>query len=114
MSAVEQDVDLVVTESEHVGLLFGAPWCPVWGRLRTHLEESQDERVAPWVAVDVDEAPHLADRYLVMTLPTLLLIQNGRETARLHGAFSPSQATALLRRGRTQDQAEPERRGRRS
>jgi len=107
------DADTAIAESARIGLLFGAPWCPVWAHLGEQIRERLDEQATRCLDIDVDQLPHLADRYLVVALPTVLLLEDGRETARLHGAFSPSQAVSLLSRGQRTDQEEPLRKARR-
>lgn len=109
----ELDADTTIAESARIGLLFGAPWCPIWSNLGEQIRQELGDQSADCLDIDVDQLPHLADRYLVVTLPTVLLLEDGRETARLHGAFSPSQAVSLLRRGQRTDQEEPVRKARR-
>lgn len=48
--------------------------------------------------VNTEEAPALAARYGIRSIPTLVVFKNGRETDRLSGAVSPPQLTAWLKR----------------
>lgn len=92
----EESLELVlearIGSGERVALLFTAEWCPA-GRI---LAGGMAERSVD--VVDVDQAPALADRYLVVSLPTLVVIRDGRERGRLLGAFSLKEAETLLRR----------------
>ena len=69
---------------------FSARWCgpckmlaPVLHELAN--EQSEQLRVAQ---IDVDENPEATRRYDVMSMPTLILLVDGREAMRLVGARS--------------------------
>jgi thioredoxin 2 len=79
---------------------FWAEWC---GPCKAMAPEF--ERAAAWleprvrlVKVNVDEAPALAQRYAVRSIPTLALLLHGRELARSAGAMSATQLEAWLQR----------------
>lgn len=64
---------------------FHAEWCPQCRRLAPLLEElaaewDGDVRI---VKVDVERNPHLADRYGIRKIPTLILFDRGEEAMRL-------------------------------
>jgi len=66
---------------------FWAPWCgpcQMIGPVVAELAEELDGRVKVG-KVNVDEEPELAARYRVESIPTVVLIQDGRETDRLLG-----------------------------
>lgn len=48
-------------------------------------------------SVDIRKNPALADRYQILTLPTLLLFRNGRLTARAVGAKSTSALEEMVK-----------------
>ena len=48
--------------------------------------------------VNTEEAPALAARYGIRSIPTLVVFKNGRETDRLSGAVSAPQLTAWIQR----------------
>ena len=64
---------------------FHADWC---GQCR-HLSTVLDELAAEWrdavavVKVDVERNEHLAERYGIRRIPTLILFEGGQERARL-------------------------------
>lgn len=84
-----------IGRGDGVAVLFTAPWCPTGRILADALLADPD---LPVDVIDVAEIPHLADRYLVVSLPTLVALRDGRERGRLLGAFSPAEAGTLLRR----------------
>ena len=58
---------------------FMAPWCPYCKRLSPLIEEiaaSNPGKIDVFY-VDIDEQPELAERYEVMTIPTVFVFENG-------------------------------------
>lgn len=88
-AVVEQGVTIekLLLESPRVVGLFTAPWCGVDRQVRSL---QSDDEPAQVVVVDVDQHPHVADRFRVDVLPTLLLLESGREIGRRIGAFGRS------------------------
>lgn len=57
---------------------FTAPWCGYCRRLAPVLDRMKDEPDMPAIGtIDIDEEPALAERYVVDTIPTLMLFKNG-------------------------------------
>lgn len=88
-SVSDQDFDAVVLDSDKPVLVdFWADWCNPCKIVEPHLEaiaaeEPQRIRI---VKLNLDENPRTADRFGVMSIPTMLLFVDGVETARLVGA----------------------------
>ena len=77
---------------------FSAPWCAPCRIVGPALESLARKR-APrlkLVKVNVDEAPALAARYGATSIPTLVLLDRGREVDRIVGALPEAQLEARL------------------
>ena len=67
---------------------FGAEWCEPCQAMEPVLEEIADayrERLRV-IRLDVEQSPDTAERLRVMSLPTLVFMNNGDEIARVTGA----------------------------
>ena len=66
---------------------FWASWCGPCKMLSPVIEEIADERSDIKVGkVNIDEHPELAQKYGVMSIPTVLVIKDGEEVNKLVGA----------------------------
>lgn len=77
-----------------------APWCGPCRTVAPVIEELAEElagriRVAK---LNVDENPATAARFAVRSIPTLLLLKNGREVDRLVGARSKAEISRQIER----------------
>ena len=89
---------------EHVAMLFTAAWCPAGRILAGQLADEESVEL-----IDSDDRPSVADRFQVVSLPTLVVYRSGLEQGRLLGAFSVREAQTLLRRGASETiEMEPE------
>ena len=91
MSAIqvsrENFQEIVVNAEKKVLLDFWAPWCGPCRMVLPVVEEIAEEREDIVVGkVNVDEQPELANQYGVMTIPTLIVFENGQEVQRSVGA----------------------------
>ena len=68
--------------SEKVLVDFYADWCGPCKMLIPILEQSENKIGIPIKKVNVDESSKLAREYGVMTIPTLILFENGKEVKR--------------------------------
>lgn len=84
--------EVLLAEDRGVILDFWGTWCQPCRTLRPHLEDLADTFAESWrvVAVHVEEHPDVADRYGVMSTPTLVFLKGGDEVHRLSGATTPS------------------------
>lgn len=91
-AADDRDFDPVVVEALLPVLVdMWAPWCGPCRVVAPGVERAAREYAGRLkaVKVDVDEAPGAADRYSAQSIPTLLLLDAGREVARQVGAVPP-------------------------
>ena len=91
MSAIqvskENFQEIVVNAEKKVLLDFWAPWCGPCRMVLPVVEEIAEEREDIVVGkVNVDEQPELANQFGVMTIPTLIVFENGQELQRSVGA----------------------------
>jgi thioredoxin 1 len=91
MSAIqvskENFQEIVVNAEKKVLLDFWAPWCGPCRMVLPVVEEIAEEREDIVVGkVNVDEQPELANQFGVMTIPTLIVFENGQEVQRSVGA----------------------------
>ena len=87
--ATDTTFDAEVLDSDRPVLVdFWADWCQPCKMIEPHLkaiatEMSDKLRV---VKVDMDESPGVAGRFGVLSIPTVVLFDNGEEKVRLVGA----------------------------
>ena len=76
---------------------FFATWCGPCKMLGPVLEElaGEMEGQADFYKLDIDEAPDIANRFGVMSVPTLILFQDGQEIKRTLG-FQPKSKLKTL------------------
>ncbi len=67
---------------------FFATWCGPCKMLGPILEEASKETDVNFVKVDVDQFNDLAISYGVMSIPTIILFENGKEVKRQVGFIS--------------------------
>ena len=87
-----------VMESQKTVLVdFWASWCGPCRILSPVIDEIAQERPdLKVVKVNIDEEPELAERFSVMTIPTLFVIKNGEVVNQSSGARPKQQVLALL------------------
>ena len=92
-----ENFDMLLTEARPVLLDFYADWCGPCRMVAPVLEEIAEERRDVLVGkINVDENPELAGRFGVFSIPTLVVLKEGKETARSVGAKPKAQLLDLL------------------
>lgn len=87
-----------VTNSDKPVLLdFWAPWCGPCRMVGPVLDEIAGERSDIKVGkINVDEQRELASQFRVMSIPTLVVIKDGKVVNRSMGAIPKSEILAML------------------
>ena len=77
-----------IMDSEKTVLLdFWAPWCAPCRMVVPIVEEIASERRDIKVGkINVDEEPELANKFSIMSIPTLVVMKNGKIVQRVSGA----------------------------
>lgn len=87
----------VMESAKPVLLDFWAPWCMPCRMVGPILEEIAEERSDIKVGkINVDEQPELAGQFQVMSIPTLLVIKEGKIVNQSVGAMQKEAILAML------------------
>ena len=87
----------VLDSARPVLLDFWAPWCTPCRMVGPILDEIAGERSDIKVAkVNVDEQPELAGQFGVMSIPTLVVVKEGRIVQQAMGARPKAQILSML------------------
>ncbi len=102
MSAItlnKQNFQEILASSQPVLIDFWAPWCSPCRMFSPIIDQVAEENAGrvKVVKVNIDEEPEMAQQFGVMSIPTLVLVKNGRVAATSVG-LKPKQAVeAMLR-----------------
>ena len=67
-------------------LYFTADWCNPCQRTRPITEELKREGLVDFLYIDVDTELKLAEQFGIKSIPTYILIEDGKEIKRMNGA----------------------------
>ena len=103
MSALQVNKENFATEVLNaqgtvLGRFFFADWCGPCKMLSPVIDEIAEEQTELKVCkVNVDDEPELASRYGVMSIPTLVVIRDGKEVNKSVGVVSKEEILALVK-----------------
>ncbi len=87
----------VMNSNKPVLLDFWAPWCAPCRMVAPTVEEIASERVDIKVGkINVDEQPELANKFGIMSIPTLVVMKNGKIIQRVSGVRSKNTILEML------------------
>ena len=87
----------VLNSDRPVLLDFWAPWCAPCRMVGPILDEIAGERSDVKVAkINIDEQPELAGQFGVMSIPTLIVMKEGRIVQQAAGARPKAQILSML------------------
>lgn len=87
-----------VLKKEKVLVDFNAKWCGPCRMLGPVLEQVSNEiENVSFVSIDTDDNHELAKEYGIMSIPCLIVFENGKETKRSIGLISKSEIENLIK-----------------
>ncbi len=101
VEAGDSDFDSLVTRSPVPVLVdFWAPWCGPCRMVAPVLEELSREYAGRLsvVKVNTDDNREVAQRFGIMSIPTLILFKNGEQAERLTGAVPKAHLEEVIRK----------------
>lgn len=77
------------TSKEKCLLVFSAPWCGPCKAMAPHIEQVAARLAGKLsiVKIDIDEFPEIASQYHIMSIPTMVFLEGGKEAQRKIGGL---------------------------
>lgn len=92
----EAEFDQILKDNEAVFVDFYADWCGPCKMVSPIVEELAGERTdVKFIKVNVDDLPEVAQRFGIMSIPTLIYFKNGEVAGQTLG-FQPKEAIAAI------------------
>ena len=89
--------DEVIKSSKKVLIDFYATWCMPCRIIKPRINEVANEYTeVKFVSIDVDKAPNLSEKYGIHSIPTLVVIEDGKEVNRVVGAVEKDKIIEIL------------------
>jgi thioredoxin-like negative regulator of GroEL len=77
-------------------LYFTADWCNPCKKVRPIVEEINKDSITKFLFIDIDTELSLAQDYEVRSIPTFILLEDGKEIKRVSGAQTQEQLMGLI------------------
>lgn len=99
LEVTSENFEKEVLESEKTVLVdFYAEWCGPCKRLSPIVEEvAKEEEEVKFVKMNIDNCEDIAIEYQVMSIPTLVVMKNGKEANRSVGLIDKEQVKELIK-----------------
>lgn len=92
----EEEFDQILKDNEAVFVDFYADWCGPCKMVSPIVEELAGERTdVKFIKVNVDDLPEVAERFGIMSIPTLIYFKNGEVAGQTLG-FQPKESIATI------------------
>lgn len=78
---------------------FTADWCNPCKKVKPIVEEINKDSIVKFQMIDVDSEIEFAKRFKVMSVPTFILVDDGKEVARLIGAQNKESLLDFIKTG---------------
>ncbi len=92
----EEDFDQILKDNEAVFVDFYADWCGPCKMVSPIVEELAEEKTdVKFIKVNVDDVPEVAERFGIMSIPTLIYFRNGEVAGQTLG-FQPKESIASI------------------
>ena len=87
----------VLASEKTVVIDFWATWCGPCQMMAPVVEELSEEQ-SDWIVgkIDVDEEPALAQQFSIVSIPTLVVLKNGKEEKRIIGYRTKEQVLSEI------------------
>lgn len=95
----ESDFSLQIMHTAEIGIAyFSAPWCEPCKIMESELiaAANQFANTVHVFRINVDTMKHLAEKYNIIAVPTLLFLQGGKPVKRIIGSVSQREIEKLL------------------
>ena len=86
----------VLKSKKKVLVDFNADWCGPCRMLRPVIEQLSDNEDYKFVSINIDDEENLASKYGVMSIPCLVVFENGKEVKRSVGLIPKNEVEKLL------------------
>jgi len=78
---------------------FTADWCNPCKKVKPIVEEINKDSIVKFQMIDVDSEIELAKRFEIMSVPTFILMDDGKEVARLIGSQNKESLLDFIKTG---------------